>query len=385
MQNLRAKLKTNRLYLLAALAAAIFFLARTVFLQQPGKDLIYTVTRESLVDTVEAGGTYQTASQIQVFSPADGVISELMVKNNAEVKKGDNLFHIEAAATEDQKRTALSLYLAAKATFDADNAALYSLQSTMYAKWKAYVDIATSSTYENSDASPKTENRVLPEFTTAQDNWLAAEANYRNQQSVIAKDQAALSAASQAYQETQSVTVTAPISGTVVNLGSAAGDEAYAKGSTAASAGPVLVIANLSNPHLTAEISEDYAVRVAAGQPVSVEFDALKNQKFSGRVTDMDTVGGVDNGSVTYTARFSLDDLQAGLKPGMTALITIETLRKDNVLDVPNSALVSKSGETYVAAAGSHKLLPVLAGTRGLVKTEITRGLKEGTAIIANP
>lgn len=69
----------------------------------------------------------------------------------------------------------------------------------------------------------------------------------------------------------------------------------------------------------------------------------------------------------------------------MTALITIETLRKDNVFAVPNSAIITKAGETYVLQAKSHRKLPVTLGTKGITKTEITDGLKKGTVIVANP
>jgi len=54
---------------------------------------------------------------------------------------------------------------------------------------KTYTGLAENSTYQNPDDSPKYEYRTLPQFTTSQDDWLAAEANYKNQQNVIAQTQ----------------------------------------------------------------------------------------------------------------------------------------------------------------------------------------------------
>ena len=69
----------------------------------------------------------------------------------------------------------------------------------------------------------------------------------------------------------------------------------------------------------------------------------------------------------------------------MTALITIETLRKNNVIDVPNSAIVTNNGSSYVVNANTHQKIPVIVGTKGIAKSEISGGLDAGTVIVANP
>ncbi len=118
----------------------------------------YVVPRESLVNTLQVDGTYSVAAQTEVNSPTNGIIDQLFVTNTAVVAKGDPLFHVQSTATEGEIRTAYAAYLTAKATLDADKATLYSLQSTMFSKWKIYFDLATNSTYENSDKTPKTES-----------------------------------------------------------------------------------------------------------------------------------------------------------------------------------------------------------------------------------
>lgn len=388
MNIILSHIKARKKLLLIPLAILIFLLVRTVLLQKPSTELTYTVHNENLVDTVQVSGTYTSASQTQVSSPTTGIISKLYVKNGDTVKKGAPLFHVESTATAAQQKTANANYLAASAAVQADKATLYSLQSAMYSTWKKYTDVATNSTFENDDGSP-TSNRTLTEFTTVQNDWYAAEAKYKNQQSVIAKSEAALSSAKQLYDETQSVTVTAPAGGTIANFLAHKGDQVTAgfisQTTGLPTAPPVLVVTNAGDPSLTADVSQDYAVRITPGQKVTIVFDALKNEEFVGRVEDIATVGLTTKGTVTYTTRITPQTVSPKIKSNMTALLSIETLRKDNVLAVPNSAIVSEEGQTYVLQAKNHKKLPVKLGLKGITKTEVIEGLSTGTSIVTNP
>jgi len=378
MSRTLAFMKVRKFYFICFGIIILFLLARVFLLQKPNTDLIYVVKQEDLVDTIQVSGTYMTASQMPVTSPTTGIIDQIFVHNTSQVVKGDPVFHVQSTATPDQQKTAYANYVATNSVYQADKAGLYTLQSVMFSAWNKYFNLATNGTYQNSDSTPNTSNRVLPEFTTAQDDWLAAEANYKNQQMVLAKDQAVLSASQQAYAETKSVTVIAPVSGTVVNLLNKNGDQVPVNAS-------VFIIANLANPYINADISEDYAAQITQGQRASITFDALKDQTFSGTVEAIDTVGTTTQGVVTYTARVSVDNLPPSIKPNMTALITLETLRKDGVIDVPNSAIVSKDGKTFVEKTQSHQLIPIMIGAKGITKTEILNGLLAGTEIVANP
>lgn len=392
-EEIQSFLKSKKYYVLFLGAILLFFLLRLILLRTPNTELTYTVKRENLVDVVQVSGTYMTASQTQVTSPTNGVIDQLFAKNNAVVQKGDPLFHVQSTATPDQQKTAYANYLAASSAVQADNANLYALQSAMYSVWKKFTDLATNSTYQNGDASPNTTNRVLPEFTTAQDNWLAAEAQFKNQQVVIAKDQAALSAAQQAYAETQSVTVTAPIAGKIANLLSQVGDQVSAPqplvllgNSISSSSNPVLILVGSGDAYVAADISEDYATQVLPYQKAYLVFDADKNKTITGEVASVASVGTNNQGIITYPARILMDANQPlNIKPNMTALISIETLRINNVITVPNSSVFTKDNISYVKLAGSHKLIPVELGTRGTAKTEIINGLSAGTVIVVDP
>jgi len=74
---------------------------------------------------------------------------------------------VASTATAQERAFALATYLSTKTQLNTAQAGLFSLQSTMFAKWKTYTDIAQSSSYQNSDLSPNTTNRVLTPFTIA--------------------------------------------------------------------------------------------------------------------------------------------------------------------------------------------------------------------------
>ncbi len=379
-------IRARKAYFIIGSLIFLFLFARIILLQKPSTDIVYTAEKSDLVDTVKASGTYATASQTQIISPTNGIISEIFITDGQEIKKGENLFHVESTATPSQQKSANAAYLAANAAVQTDKATLYTLQSNMYGAWDTYQQLATNSKYQNSDGSPNTPNRNLPEFTTAQNDWLAAEALLKNQQNIIAKDQASLSSTKQNYDETRSVTVVAPTSGTVVNLLAQVGDQVKAaQTSPSASSEPVLVIANLSNPYISANISEDYATRIVQGQSVQITFDSLKDKSFKGTVAHIASVGINSGGIVTYPIRINAYGLPNLIKPNMTALITIETQRKDNIITIPASAIITTNGKSFVKLAGSHKLIPVQLGIKGVSVTEIVSGLTPGQKIVANP
>jgi multidrug efflux pump subunit AcrA (membrane-fusion protein) len=337
------------------------------------------------------------------------VITELYVANNDMVKKGDPLFHIESTATDDQQKAAYASYTAGLNALQTAQNTKQSLDAAMWTKQQAYITAQNTQNYRiNHAQNPATKSdytdlekmQIDSAVVQTQKDFDAAQQAYKTADVAVNAANAQVSTTQSLYQETQSATVTAPIGGQVVNLLVNNGDQVSGAVSQSSvnptsspsqtnlgsnKASPVLVIANLGNPFISASISEDYETRVKTGQKVSIVFDSLKDQTFTGTVQNLATVGSTSQGIVTYDARIVAANLPTSIKPGMTALITIETLRRDDVLDVPKSAVQTGSEGTYVVAAKTHQHIGVTVGTKGVAKTEITRGLSEGTQIVASP
>lgn len=395
-------------FVIIGLILILLIVGRTVLLSKPTEELTYTVKKESLVDTVQVSGTYTTAAQTEVTSPAKGILTELFVVNNDEVKKGDPLFHVESTATSEEKAAAQADYQNALSNLKTAQQAKEAADATMWTEHTALLNARNSQKYKNENSQNPSTNKDYTEFekqsidasvVQAEKDFKVTEKKYNEADSTIAAEQADLNKAQLALAATQSITVKAPASGTVANLQKQVGDQVKAgssatsqtlallSGQQVESAPPVLYITDFGNPALTVSINEAYIPRIESGQKATVTFDGLKDKEFHGVIQSIDAIGTKTNGIVSYNARITISDLTENIRPNMSGLVTIETLREDNVMTVPNSAIITKDGKTYVQKANTkdNALIEVTLGTKGTSKTEVTDGLTEGMVIAADP
>jgi HlyD family secretion protein len=155
------------------------------------------------------------------------------------------------------------------------------------------------------------------------------------------------------------------------------------------------IIGTLVTRQKIAEISlnEVDAVKIKVGNKVTLTFDAVEGLSLTGVVQEIDLLGTITQGVVTYNVKISFDLQPSGneqVKPGMSASAEIITEVKQNILTVPNSA-VKVSGQTnYVEMFDQPRLSSLTPPRRQSVEigvanddsTEITSGLKEGDEIV---
>jgi HlyD family secretion protein len=145
-------------------------------------------------------------------------------------------------------------------------------------------------------------------------------------------------------------------------------------------------VATLISKKQLAEISmnEVDVAKIKNGEKATLTFDAIPDLTISGIVGDIDGVGTVSQGVVTYIVKISFDTQDSRVKPGMSVSTAITTDMKEGMLFVPNSAVKIKNGENYVEI--NPPLLtkvPVEIGLSNDTQTEIISGLKEGDEIIS--
>jgi len=345
-----------------------------------------TVTRGTVTEVVTETGNVSISGEYDIPSPATGFLSEIDIKNGDTVSIGQKLFTVTSTATPQQKEAAWAAYAAAKSSLDSANAGLFNLQSIMYSNWKIYTDIAENSTYQNPDNSPNANNRVLTPFTTAQDNWLAAEANYKNQQSVIVSAQAAATNSWLAYQATQNAIVTSPVSGTVHNLGGVAGTMVSALPSPGAVVPvPIAIITTGHALTVKATVNEVDINKIKIGDTASISFDAILDKTFTGKVIQADEYGTNVAGVINYNIFASVDDGTEFIKPGMTANLSIDTNKHVNVLTVLNAAIRPYQGVKAIETLdkkGKPTFVKVTTGIKGADRTELISGATAGEKVI---
>lgn len=391
MQLLRPFLKKKYIAIVLILVVA-FFVWQNFFAKksQPQYETA-TVEKGTLVVSLAESGQVSVSNRVGITTSASGVVNNVYIKNGDVVTAGEKIADITLDQAGQQRQAqAFASYMLAKSTFDSANATLYSLQSTMFAKWKTYTDIAENSTYQNSDGSPNTSNRTLTPFSTVQDDWFAAESNYKNQQGVIAQAQASLNNTWLAYQAASS-TITAPTAGTVSDIVIAPGMQIGSSGSTSttttAGTSTTQVIASIKNegkPSISVNLSEADATKVRSDQKASVTFDALPNKTFTGKVLGINTTGVVSSGVTSYPAIIQLDLPNESILPNMSANANIIISIDNNVLLVPSAAVSGTSGQSTarVLKDGVLTVVPIEIGNSSDTQTEILSGLSEGDNVV---
>ncbi|HLC94136.1 MAG TPA: efflux RND transporter periplasmic adaptor subunit [Patescibacteria group bacterium] len=341
----------------------------------------------TLIISVPATGTVAATNSISVTTQATGVVSKLYAKDGDEVISGQKIAEIDLDMIARQKNAqTLSSYQSAKNTQEAAKANLYTTQSDMFDNWKTFYTLATNSTYQNADGSANETNRTLPEFHIAQNNWLAGEAKYKNQQSVVVQTQTALNAAWLAYQQTSS-TIYALISGKVTGLSLQEGSvitPSTNTENTAQSSTHIAYIKTKAQPLVSINLTEIDVPKVKIGNPATITFDAFSDKTFTGRVISIDTVGESSTGVTIYPVFIRLDLGDDAILPHMATFVHIITQTKDNVLLVPSSALQSRNGESIVRVMKNEKITEtaVKIGLASDTQTEILSGLSEGDMIV---
>lgn len=163
----------------------------------------------------------------------------------------------------------------------------------------------------------------------------------------IQSAQLTLTKAQNAYQDALDTladySVRAPFAGTIAKVNLQKFDQAG--GSTA--------VATLITDQEFAELSlnETDAAKVKVGQKATLTFDAIDGLSIDGTVAEVDQVGTVSSGVVSYAVKIDLGAGDDRIRPGMTVNATIVTASKDAALVVPSAAIKSQGDNYYIEVA----------------------------------
>ncbi len=140
-------------------------------------------------------------------------------------------------------------------------------------------------------------------------------------------------------------------------------------------AGGSTVIATIIGAKKIATISlnEVDAAKVKAGQPVTISFDAIDGLNATGTVSQIDQVGTVSNGVVSYGVKMAINTTDDRIKPGMSVNTTIITNQEDNVLLVPSSAVKTQGNTHYVQTFDSSLVTAAITAQTGTTTRKFNR------------
>lgn len=312
---------------LIAIVATLVINAQPQGASEPVTDM---VTEGTFSTTVEAKGQLKPISSSVVSPSVDGTVDSINVQAGQSVNEGNVLMTIKNDELDRNVAEAQRAVAAAQEDLANAQKAVTSAQATPTTD----VDRASAAAAGASAGSADT-NAV----SAAQRSLASAQANL---------DQANAKAASR--------TVTAPSSGSIVELNAKVGATVTGgmiMGESDTSGGKqCMQIADLSKMKVTVQVGEKDIAKIAVGQSANVTYPAFPDIVSQGTVTAIASVANSDSGSgsggsVTFNVDILIEAPDSRLKPGMTAEVSVVTEKLDDVVMVPTMALMTEDGEHY--------------------------------------
>ncbi|WP_369407332.1 efflux RND transporter periplasmic adaptor subunit [Macromonas nakdongensis] len=125
-------------------------------------------------------------------------------------------------------------------------------------------------------------------------------------------------------------------------------------------------------------LPERYQARVAPGQPVQVQLDALPGRSFTARIQALEPAVEADGRALAVRAALPVDR-EALLRPGLFARVTVTLSVDEAALMVPEEAIVPQGGRQTVV-----RVVDTAAGEGGAPvsrRSVVTLGLRRGALV----
>lgn len=310
--------------ILIAIIASVILNSQPQSADGPVTDMVMEGT---FTTTVEAKGQLKPISASVVSPSVDGTVASINVQAGQSVNEGDVLMTIKNDELDRNVSEAQRAVAAAQEDLANAQKAVAAAQAAPATDTDASGATGASGTADTSAISSAQRNLASAQATLDQANAKAAER-----------------------------TVTAPSSGSIVELNAkvgatVTGGMVMGEGDTSGGK-QCMQIADLSKMKVTVQVGEKDIAKIAVGQSANVTYPAFPDIVSQGTVTAIASVANSDaaNGggsSVTFNVDILIEAPDSRLKPGMTAEVSVVTKQLDDVVMVPTMALMTEDGEHY--------------------------------------
>jgi HlyD family secretion protein len=289
------------------------------------------VERGDIRNVVQATGTINAVTTVQVGSQVSGTISKLYADFNSPVKKGQVIAQIDPSLFEGALLQAKADLENAKATRAAARAELEKAKATATQTQSDY-----NRTVQLSREGVMSQQQL--ELSNATND--AAQAAVSSAQATLAQAGAQVAQKSAAVQVAQTnvnnTTIRSPIDGVVINRTVDVGQTVAAS----LQAPNLFSIAqDLGKMQVDVSTDESDVGQIKVGQDVTFKVDAFPKDVFHGRVMQMRMNPTTVQNVVTYDTVVAFNNPSTKLFPGMTAYISIPVAQATGVVKIPNAAL----------------------------------------------
>lgn len=338
------------LSLLALAAAGAWW-----FLRERAPDTTYrtaVVDRGAIVSAVAATGTLNPVTTVQVGTQVSGTIYRLHADFNSPVTRGQIIAEIDPALFQAQLEQAEGNQQSARANREKARLATVDAARNLE-RFRNLLALGFIS---------------RGEFDAAETTHLSALAAEQAAEATVAQTRGAVQ---QARTNLEHAMIRSPVNGVVINRNIDVGQTVAASFQT-----PTLftIAEDLTRMKIDTSVDEADIGRVRTGLPVTFTVDAWAGEIFRGEVTQVRYAPVVNQNVVTYNVVVTVPNPEKKLFPGMTANVSIEVLRRDDVLRLPAAALRFRPKQPGEAEAAP-------APRRGSPQTEVYRPAPDGKPV----
>ena len=306
--------------------------------------------KRDLESIVSASGKIQPMRSVNISAESMGKVTALEVREGDLVTKGQFLLQIDAKNLETSVQNREASLASARLQLDQTRA---QIDNAKVALKEAEETLKRQEQMFKNGLLPRDQyERVVNDVARQKTNLLVTEQNARTQEQRIKQEEANLESANY---DLSKLRVTSPIAGIVTRRNIEVGETAVV--GTMNNAGTVLLtIADLSVIETEIEVDETDIPFIKIGQPAKVTIDALPDQEFPGRVTEVGNspiqTGAAATGRATnFKVKVTVEGTVPNVRPGFTCTAVITTATRPKVVSVPIQAMTVR--ELIVDAAGN--------------------------------
>ncbi len=374
------------------------------------------VSRQRLAFGIKTTGQIESLpnQQVEVTTPVRGTVTRLLMQPGDQVSAGQAVAMMTSPELAELRTTALDRKSEAIASIQQAQADLRLAQENLTQQQKIAASEVAQARTQLSFAQERFDkdrelatNGAIPRRTflesetkladakaalTKADSRLEvseAAAQLRRAESAVQVARSRVQLSAETYQtrlrqlgssanQDGTITITAPISGTVSDRETTPGESGEDAGKK------VMTIINGSSVQVSANIYEKDLDRIQSGQRVQMKVASLPDRTFTGRISVIGSV--VEGETRVVPVKAQLDNPNGALKPGMFAELEVLTDRTPvALLAIPKSALVTTNdNKTIVFVQNGNAFQPteVSIGRESGVLIEVKNGLFDGDRIV---
>jgi HlyD family secretion protein len=331
---------------------------------------IVAVEKGTITKAVVATGEIRPLSVAEVKSKVGGVVRRFYVEEGNQVGKGMKLAEIVPSATPAELVYARERVQTAKLQLERSERRLKRLEDLAAKQLISEEEVEEAETELSIDAA----------------RYDAALAELQVLEQGSSADSGPASAGTQTAVALVDMIIKSPISGIVlsrnVDEGSSVIPMSSAYGGTS-----LLTLADISKMHFEGDVDESDVAKITTGMPAKIFVDAFPDTVFEGVLTKIAPQGLMEEGVVNFRVKAELATHTDLLRTGMSADVQLVLDERQDVLTVPEGAVIYEGDSTFVervdaAAAAGKQRVPVRVGLSDGIKTEVLSGLTEGEELV---